>query len=108
MSITITKKSGKYQIDRDAHCFTLSKYTRSTDTYDIIGYYSDLYYAVKHLVNLGIVEHAHLDNISEIVDKTCKQLGEILKIALELPESSKVERLEATRVKTKGSTSALH
>ncbi len=92
MAITITKKSGKYQIDRDAHCFTLSKYIRATDTYDIIGYYSDLYYAVKHLVNLGIMEHEHLENISEVVKATCSDLATTINIALSLPESVKVER----------------
>lgn len=92
MAIVITKKSGKYQIDRDAHCFTLSKYIRTTDTYDIIGYYSDLYYAIKHLVNLGIVEHGHLENISEIVKATCESLALSVNKALKAPQNVKAER----------------
>lgn len=108
MSIIITKKSGKYAIDRDAHCFTLSKYIRTTDTYDIIGYYSDLYYAIKHLVNLGIMEHGHLENISEVVKATCESLAIDINKALKAPHNVKVERSEYESVKTKGSTSALH
>ncbi len=85
MAIIITKKSGKYKIDRDAHCFTLAKYARNTDSYDIIGYYSDLYYAIKHLVKLGIMEHGHLDNITEIVKATCESLKVDINKALKAP-----------------------
>ena len=92
MAIIITKKSGKYSIDRDAHCFTLSKYIRTTDTYDIIGYYSDLYYAINHLVKLGIMEHAHLENITEIVKATCKSLEVSINKALKAPQDINIKR----------------
>lgn len=92
MSIIITKKSGKYQIDRDAHCFTLSKYSRTTSTYDIIGYYSDVYYVIKHLVNLGIIEHGHLENVSKVIETTCLDLKARVLKALKAPVDVDIER----------------
>lgn len=108
MGIIITKKSGKYMIDRDPHCFTLSKYIRTSDTWDIIGYYTDVYYVIKHLVNISIMEHGHLENITEIVKSTCSALAVDINKALKAPHDVTIERSESTRVKTKGSASALH
>lgn len=85
MSHIIIKRRGmQFKIERDPHQFILTKFRKSKkpeeeDSWDLVGYYSDLYYLFKKLISLDLIGNRTKEDsaLEELVHKTCKELKEI-------------------------------
>jgi hypothetical protein len=80
--IIVSKAGGKYKIERDPYCFVLTKYRRTSETWETVGYYKEITVLVKKLVELSIMDHADLKKIVDVINTTCSTLSKQIERAL--------------------------
>jgi hypothetical protein len=73
-------RKSQYRVELEAHCYALTK--KVGDEYTPVGYYKDIFYLFKMLVDRHVITAPDAKSMKQAVESTCNELKEVVLKAL--------------------------